>query len=68
MSNIQVVDGSIDFDDRPEHRLHKITELNVGIPFLSSCAIGSSPFSSASLVYRCAIIVAGTSTAICFFA
>ena len=36
VSNIQVVDGSIDLDDRPEHRLHKITELNVGIPFLSS--------------------------------
>src|SRR5215470_4816150 len=36
VSNIQIVDGSIDFDDRPEHRQHKLTELNVGIPFLSS--------------------------------
>ncbi|HTR57739.1 MAG TPA: DUF748 domain-containing protein [Casimicrobiaceae bacterium] len=36
LNNIQVIDGSIDFDDRPEHRKHQVTELNVGIPFLSS--------------------------------
>ncbi|HSS69241.1 MAG TPA: DUF748 domain-containing protein [Casimicrobiaceae bacterium] len=36
VSNIQIVDGSIDFDDRPEHRQHKLTALNLGIPFLSS--------------------------------
>jgi hypothetical protein len=36
ISNIEVVDGRIDFDDRPEKEQHKITDLNVGIPFLSS--------------------------------
>lgn len=36
VSNIQVIDGRIDFDDRPEHKQHHVTELNVGIPFLSS--------------------------------
>jgi uncharacterized protein involved in outer membrane biogenesis len=36
ISNIEIVDGSIDFDDQPEHRQHKLTDLNVGIPFLSS--------------------------------
>jgi hypothetical protein len=36
VSNIQIVDGRIDFDDRPEHQQHRVTELAVGIPFLSS--------------------------------
>ena len=36
LSNIQIIDGRIDFDDRPEHKVHKVTELNIGIPFLSS--------------------------------
>jgi uncharacterized protein involved in outer membrane biogenesis len=36
LSNIEIVDGAVDFDDQPEHRQHKIADLNVGIPFLSS--------------------------------
>lgn len=36
ISNIEVIDGRISFDDHPEHRQHQITELNIGIPFLSS--------------------------------
>ena len=36
VSNIEVVDGRIEFDDRPEHRAHQVTELKLGIPFLSS--------------------------------
>jgi hypothetical protein len=36
ISNIEVIDGRITFDDRPEHRQHQVTELNIGIPFLSS--------------------------------
>jgi len=36
VSNIEVIDGRIAFDDRPEHRKHEITELKIGIPFLSS--------------------------------
>jgi uncharacterized protein involved in outer membrane biogenesis len=36
VSNIQISDGRIDFDDRPEHRQHQVTQLTLGIPFLSS--------------------------------
>ena len=36
VSNIEVVDGHITIDDRPEHRQHEITDLKIGIPFLSS--------------------------------
>jgi hypothetical protein len=36
IGNIEIVDGRIDFDDRPEHRQHQVTELKLGIPFLSS--------------------------------
>lgn len=36
VSNIEVVDGRITIDDRPEHRQHEITDLKIGIPFLSS--------------------------------
>jgi hypothetical protein len=36
LNNIEVVDGRIEFDDRPEHRKHEITQLKLGIPFLSS--------------------------------
>jgi hypothetical protein len=36
VSNIEIVDGRIEFDDRPEHRQHQVTGLKLGIPFLSS--------------------------------
>jgi uncharacterized protein involved in outer membrane biogenesis len=36
VNNIEIVDGQIDFDDRPEHRKHQITQIKLGIPFLSS--------------------------------
>jgi uncharacterized protein involved in outer membrane biogenesis len=36
LTNIEVVDGRIEFDDRPDHRQHVITNMNIGIPFLSS--------------------------------
>jgi hypothetical protein len=36
IGNIRIVDGRIDFDDRPQHRQHRVSELNIGIPFLSS--------------------------------
>ena len=35
-SNIEVLDGRIDFDDHPTGEQHHVTELNLGIPFLSS--------------------------------
>ncbi|HXV50433.1 MAG TPA: DUF748 domain-containing protein, partial [Candidatus Binatia bacterium] len=34
--NIQISDGKIDFDDRPEQTKHAITALKIGVPFLSS--------------------------------
>lgn len=36
LQNIQIVDGKIDFDDRPENTKHQITAIQVGIPFISS--------------------------------
>ena len=36
VNNIEVEDGSIDFDDRREHEQHRITQLSIGIPFVSS--------------------------------
>ncbi len=36
LNNIEIIDGAIDFDDQPEKQKHLISELNVGIPFLSS--------------------------------
>jgi len=37
--NISVVDGRVDFDDRPERKLHAITDLRIGIPFISSLPV-----------------------------
>ncbi|MEA5097725.1 MAG: DUF748 domain-containing protein [Burkholderiaceae bacterium] len=34
--NIQIEDGLIEFDDRPENSTHTIAELKLGIPFISS--------------------------------
>ncbi|HEU4353039.1 MAG TPA: DUF748 domain-containing protein [Burkholderiales bacterium] len=34
--NIRVVDGRIDFDDRAEAEKHEVSDLRIGIPFLSS--------------------------------
>jgi len=36
LSNIEIVDGEVDFDDRPEHRAHKVTRIRLSIPFISS--------------------------------
>lgn len=36
LQNIQIVDGKIDFDDRPENTKHEISALHAGIPFISS--------------------------------
>lgn len=36
LNNIQVVGGTIDFDDRPEHTLHKVRDLSLAIPFVSN--------------------------------
>jgi hypothetical protein len=34
--NIELDDGRVDFDDRPEKTVHALTELRIGVPFLSS--------------------------------
>jgi len=36
LNNIQVVDGKIDFDDRPEQTKHTISAIKIGVPFISS--------------------------------
>ena len=36
LNNIEIIDGKIDFDDRPEKTKHSITSLKIGIPFISS--------------------------------
>ena len=36
LNNIQIVDGKLDFDDRPEKTKHSVTQLKIGVPFISS--------------------------------
>jgi uncharacterized protein involved in outer membrane biogenesis len=36
LHNIQIVDGKIDFDDRPEQTKHNVENLRLGVPFVSS--------------------------------
>jgi uncharacterized protein involved in outer membrane biogenesis len=36
LNNIEIIDGKIDFDDRPEKTKHTIDQLKIGVPFISS--------------------------------
>lgn len=36
LNNIQIIDGKIEFDDRPEQAKHSITAIRLGVPFVSS--------------------------------
>ncbi len=36
LNNIKVIDGRIDFDDRPEQTKHVVSAINIGVPFISS--------------------------------
>jgi hypothetical protein len=36
LNNIEVIDGRIDIDDRPEKQQHQVTDIKFGIPFVSS--------------------------------
>ncbi|MGE5220428.1 MAG: DUF748 domain-containing protein [Chloroflexota bacterium] len=36
LNNIQLIDGKIDFDDRPEQTKHVIDHIKIGVPFISS--------------------------------
>jgi uncharacterized protein involved in outer membrane biogenesis len=39
VSNIRIVEGRVEFDDRPERQKHEITDIAVGVPFLSSLPV-----------------------------
>ena len=36
LNNIQIIDGKIDFDDRPEQSKHTVSAIRIGVPFVSS--------------------------------
>jgi len=36
LNNIEIIDGKIDFDDRPEQTKHTISQIKIGVPFVSS--------------------------------
>lgn len=36
VNNIQIADGDIEFDDRPGKTIHRITQINLAIPFISN--------------------------------
>jgi len=36
LNNIEILDGKIDFDDRPEQTKHTISAIKIGVPFISS--------------------------------
>ena len=36
LHNIEIIDGKLDFDDRPEKTKHAVTQLRIGVPFISS--------------------------------
>jgi uncharacterized protein involved in outer membrane biogenesis len=36
LNNIQLINGRLEFDDRPKHARHTVTEINVAVPFLSN--------------------------------
>ena len=36
LNNIELIDGKIDFDDRPEQTKHVIDHIKIGVPFISS--------------------------------
>ncbi|MGH7826423.1 MAG: DUF748 domain-containing protein [Candidatus Binatia bacterium] len=36
LNNIEIIDGTIDFDDRPENTKHSVSSIKIGFPFVSS--------------------------------
>ena len=36
LHNIEIIDARLDFDDRPEKTKHTVTQLKIGLPFISS--------------------------------
>lgn len=39
LNNIALVDGSVDFDDRPMNTRHTVRRMNLGLPFLSNTEV-----------------------------
>lgn len=44
LNNIEISNGRIDFDDRPEHSRHIVSELNVRVPFISNLPYKSDTY------------------------
>ncbi|HEX9787602.1 MAG TPA: DUF748 domain-containing protein, partial [Candidatus Binatia bacterium] len=36
LNNIEILDGKIDFEDRPENTKHTVSQIKLGVPFISS--------------------------------
>ena len=36
LNNIELIEGRVDFDDRPDRNQHSVTDIRIGIPFLST--------------------------------
>lgn len=36
LHNIEILDGQIDFEDRPENTKHTVSQIKIGVPFISS--------------------------------
>jgi uncharacterized protein involved in outer membrane biogenesis len=36
LHNIEILEGKIDFDDRPENTKHTVSQIKIGVPFISS--------------------------------
>ena len=39
LANIEIIDGGIAFDDRPQNKKHAVTAIHIAVPFLSSLAV-----------------------------
>jgi uncharacterized protein involved in outer membrane biogenesis len=36
LNNIEIIDGKIEFEDRPENSKHTVSQIKIGVPFISS--------------------------------
>jgi hypothetical protein len=44
LNNIRIIDGSIDFDDRPMKTRHTVRNMNLSIPFISNAAYNADDY------------------------
>ncbi|MBS1209587.1 MAG: hypothetical protein H6R19_1985, partial [Proteobacteria bacterium] len=52
LNNIELLDGRIEFDDHPAGRVHKIEQLGIGVPFVSSLPTRTDNFVEPKLEAR----------------